>query len=75
MFQWPKTSISRGSTALRGFSAALAPFATAPAAAMPALARDAGDVLQRPGEVAAAKERGISPKEVRENNGKYEKYW
>ncbi|CAL1127054.1 unnamed protein product [Cladocopium goreaui] len=35
------------STALRGFSAALAPFATAPAAAMAALARDAGDVLQR----------------------------
>jgi hypothetical protein len=42
---------------------------------MAALARDAGDVLQRPGEVAAAKERGISPKEVRENNGKYAKYW
>eukprot|EP00435_Cladocopium_sp_Y103_P066919 s30_g29.t1 len=35
------------STALPGFSAALAPFATAPAAAMAALARDAGDVLQR----------------------------
>lgn len=39
--------VAQGSTALRGFSAALAPFATAPAAAMAALARDAGDVLQR----------------------------
>ena len=59
MFQCPEMSIARGSTALPGFSLALAPFATAPAAAMAALAGDAGDVLRRPGEA------------VRENCGKW----